>query len=504
MLASVHSAVLEGVDGRVVTRRGPRLRRPARATRWSACPTRPGASRASASGAALLSSGLAFPIKRVTVNLAPASIRKAGSGLELAIALALTSADGGLPAGVLDGVAVLGELGLDGAVRPVAGTLALVDARRARRRGVRDRSRAPTRPRPRSFPACTCGTRGSLGELLACLKGEAPWPDPPDPTRRRRRRHRRRRAARPRRRARPRQRAPRALGRGRRRSPPAARRPARRRQDHARPPPADDHARRSNATPRSKSRASTRRRVAARVSTLQTARAVPRAAPQRIERRARRRRQPARAPRRDHARASRRALPRRAARVPDQRARRAAPTARGTRGAHQPGVGNARVPCRLPARRVRQPVPVRAQRRWSAAAATRNACGTRGGFRHRSSTASISGSGSTRPGTEAGRIVGGDAHARRRARSSANARGSRAPAGDATRTFHPARSSALVPLAARRARGVARCVPPAPADRPRRGAGPAGRAHVRRSRRSRDASPPTTSCARAWLREDVW
>ena len=47
---------------------------------------------------------------------------------ELAIALALTSADGGLPEGVLDGVAVLGELGLDGAVRPVAGTLALVDA----------------------------------------------------------------------------------------------------------------------------------------------------------------------------------------------------------------------------------------------------------------------------------------------------------------------------------------------------------------------------------------
>ena len=107
--------------------------------------------------AALLSSGLAFPIKRVTVNLAPASIRKAGSGLELAIALALTSADGGLPAGVLDGVAVLGELGLDGAVRPVAGTLALVDAV-ARRRGCVIVP-PPTRRRPRSSPTFTCGTR---------------------------------------------------------------------------------------------------------------------------------------------------------------------------------------------------------------------------------------------------------------------------------------------------------------------------------------------------------
>ncbi len=78
--------------------------------------------------AALLSSGLDYPLKRVTVNLAPAAVRKSGSGLELAIALAVTSADNTLPEGVLDGVGVLGELGLDGAVRPVAGTLSLVDA----------------------------------------------------------------------------------------------------------------------------------------------------------------------------------------------------------------------------------------------------------------------------------------------------------------------------------------------------------------------------------------
>ena len=109
--------------------------------------------------AALLSSGLEFPIKRVTVNLAPASVRKTGSGLELAVALALTSADGGLPAGVLDGVAVLGELGLDGAVRPVAGTLALVDALARAGVGVRDRARGQRgRGRARAR-ACTCGSR---------------------------------------------------------------------------------------------------------------------------------------------------------------------------------------------------------------------------------------------------------------------------------------------------------------------------------------------------------
>src|SRR5437868_4297536 len=78
--------------------------------------------------AALLSSGLEYPQQRVTVNLAPASVRKTGAGLELGIALALTCAAGGLPSGVLDRIAVLGELGLDGGVRPVVGTLALVDA----------------------------------------------------------------------------------------------------------------------------------------------------------------------------------------------------------------------------------------------------------------------------------------------------------------------------------------------------------------------------------------
>jgi magnesium chelatase family protein len=80
--------------------------------------------------AALLSSGLSWPQRRVTVNLAPSGVRKSGPGLDLPFALGLMTASEELPAGVLDGVGVLGELGLDGSLRPVPGVLAMVDALR--------------------------------------------------------------------------------------------------------------------------------------------------------------------------------------------------------------------------------------------------------------------------------------------------------------------------------------------------------------------------------------
>jgi magnesium chelatase family protein len=180
VLASVDSAVLEGVDGRVV-RVEVHVSTGLPGYTVVGLPDAAGRESRERVRAALLSSGLAFPIKRVTVNLAPASIRKAGSGLELAIALALTSADGGLPAGVLDGVAVLGELGLDGAVRPVAGTLALVDAV-ARAGAGCVIVPAANAAEAALVPDIHVRNARSLGELLACLKGEAPWPDPPDPT----------------------------------------------------------------------------------------------------------------------------------------------------------------------------------------------------------------------------------------------------------------------------------------------------------------------------------
>jgi len=132
--------------------------------------------------AALLSSGLEFPLRRITVNLAPGSVRKSGAGLELAVALGLLAASEQLPAGVLDGVAVLGELGLDGSVRPVPGVLALVDSLAEAGAAcvivpAADAADAALADGVRTRMART------LGELRDCLKGEAPWPDadPPPP-----------------------------------------------------------------------------------------------------------------------------------------------------------------------------------------------------------------------------------------------------------------------------------------------------------------------------------
>jgi magnesium chelatase family protein len=73
--------------------------------------------------AALSASGLALPAKRVTVNLAPADLPKEGSHYDLPIALGIMAAIGAIPAEFLDGYAVLGELGLDGTLAPVAGVL---------------------------------------------------------------------------------------------------------------------------------------------------------------------------------------------------------------------------------------------------------------------------------------------------------------------------------------------------------------------------------------------
>ncbi|MCU1448236.1 MAG: Mg chelatase-related protein, partial [Acidimicrobiales bacterium] len=81
---------------------------------------------------ALLSSELTWPMRRVTVNLAPSGIRKTGAGLDLAIAVALLVAAGDLDAEAVAGTAFLGELGLDGSVRRVPGTVPLVEAVAAR------------------------------------------------------------------------------------------------------------------------------------------------------------------------------------------------------------------------------------------------------------------------------------------------------------------------------------------------------------------------------------
>jgi magnesium chelatase family protein len=82
--------------------------------------------------AAILNSGFTFPEKRITANLAPASLRKAGPGFDAALALALLAASGEVPRDGLDRYAVFGELSLGGELRDSPGALAVAEgARRA-------------------------------------------------------------------------------------------------------------------------------------------------------------------------------------------------------------------------------------------------------------------------------------------------------------------------------------------------------------------------------------
>src|SRR6185503_11888817 len=80
---------------------------------------------------ALANTGFTFPLKRVTINLAPADIPKAGSAFDLPIALGILAATDQVAAERLGRTAVLGELGLEGAVRPVRGALPVALAARA-------------------------------------------------------------------------------------------------------------------------------------------------------------------------------------------------------------------------------------------------------------------------------------------------------------------------------------------------------------------------------------
>jgi magnesium chelatase family protein len=71
----------------------------------------------------LINAGFGYPAKAVTVNLAPANIRKEGAGFDLPMALGIMGAMGSIPANALEDFLVVGELSLDGGVRPVRGAL---------------------------------------------------------------------------------------------------------------------------------------------------------------------------------------------------------------------------------------------------------------------------------------------------------------------------------------------------------------------------------------------
>jgi magnesium chelatase family protein len=81
--------------------------------------------------AALANGGFEFPLRRITVNLAPADIRKDGSAFDLPIALGLLLASGQLDAPSLESTLVVGEVGLEGDLRPVRGALSMALAARA-------------------------------------------------------------------------------------------------------------------------------------------------------------------------------------------------------------------------------------------------------------------------------------------------------------------------------------------------------------------------------------
>src|SRR5437868_10893520 len=72
-----------------------------------------------------------YPLRRITVNLAPADIRKDGSAFDLPIALGILAATEQVKSDRLGTIAVLGELGLEGAIRPVRGALPVALAARA-------------------------------------------------------------------------------------------------------------------------------------------------------------------------------------------------------------------------------------------------------------------------------------------------------------------------------------------------------------------------------------
>jgi len=127
---------------------------------------------------ALARAGTPVPPRRVTVNLAPADVPKGGSALDLPIALGLLAAAGGVEVAALEGWAFVGELGLDGDLRPVRGTLSMALACRAG--GVR----GIVVPRENAREAAAVeGVEvrgaGSLREVRDHLAGAAPLPETP-------------------------------------------------------------------------------------------------------------------------------------------------------------------------------------------------------------------------------------------------------------------------------------------------------------------------------------
>ena len=125
--------------------------------------------------AALGHLGVHVPSKKITVNLAPADVKKGGSAFDLPIAVGLLACAKEVPPSRAQGPAFLGELGLDGVLRPIRGALAVAERCR------RERIRELILPRANALeaamiPGISVHAAGSLKEVVAHLEGEAPLP----------------------------------------------------------------------------------------------------------------------------------------------------------------------------------------------------------------------------------------------------------------------------------------------------------------------------------------
>ena len=122
--------------------------------------------------AAVQSSGFKWPDKKVTVNLAPPHYRKAGSGLDVAIAVAALVAFEVIPADAVNGLAFTGELGLDGSIRKIPGVAPMVGVRPDHDWVVPAESVAEARVVARG----AIRPVERLDQLVEALTGAASWP----------------------------------------------------------------------------------------------------------------------------------------------------------------------------------------------------------------------------------------------------------------------------------------------------------------------------------------
>lgn len=137
---------------------------------------------------AIRNSGFTFPQLRITANLAPADFKKEGAGFDLALAVALLVATGQVAAEASQDAVFLGELALDGGLRPVRGVLAMALA--AREAGIgRVVVAARSAPEAALVESLAVYPVGSLGEAVAFLRGDqtispaprtVPEEEPPD------------------------------------------------------------------------------------------------------------------------------------------------------------------------------------------------------------------------------------------------------------------------------------------------------------------------------------